>query len=562
MGHTIQTSASLRSPLQHRGYRVLLIGSTISQSGDWLYNVALAVYVFDRTGSAGWVAAATVLRLVPYVVLAPIGGVIADRFDRRMVMIWSDVLRAISMAALAVTAAANGPVLLVTLLAFTTTAFGTAYVPSMMAITPTLVGEDDLAAANALNTLVANLTIVIGPAVGAALLAVTSPVFAFTVNSLTFLAPALLLTFGLRGVHERKTDDGASETGAFVAHFLEGVREISRSAGARILAAFLLGVAFIYGAQTVALVLVSDERLGTGARGYGYLLGALGAGGVIAAPLVNRLASGRRLAPTLLTGIGLAALPMAALCLVHSPVVAAALMVVSGAGATAVDVLTVTLLQRALPDELRGRVFGLLDSGIVLAILAGSVIVSPLVSLLGLSGMLISLGLGVSALAVVGVHRTVQLDRAGAAELDALTPIVELLSSLPILELATRPAIEQLAQAATIEEVDAGRVVVAQGDPADDLYAVFSGDLEVDKVAPDGARQTVATVGAGGYFGEIGLIHSVPRTATVSTITAARLVRVPGAAFLDALSSSPAAWARALEGATTRLGSQPVVGVS
>jgi len=65
-------------------------------------------------------------------------------------------------------------------------------------------------------------------------------------------------------------------------------------------------------------------------------------------------------------------------------------------------------------------------------------------------------------------------------------------------------------------------------------------------------------VGPGGYFGEIGLIHSVPRTATVSTITPARLVRVPGAAFLDALSSSPAAWARALEGATTRLGRQPV----
>ena len=394
--------------------------------------MALAVYVFDRTGSAGWVAAATVLRLVPYVVLAPIGGVVADRFDRRSVMIWSDVLRAISMAALAVTAAADGPVLLVTLLAFTTTAFGTAYVPAMMAITPALVGEDDLAAANALNTLVANLTIVIGPAVGAALLAVTSPVFAFTVNSLTFLAPAILVTFGLRTVHERTTDDGASsEPGAFVAHFLEGIREISRSAGARVLAAFLLAVAFIYGAQTVALVLVSDERLGTDARGYGYLLGALGAGGVIAAPLVNRLASGRRLAPTLLTGIGLAALPMAVLCLVHSPVVAAALMVVSGAGATAVDVLTVTLLQRALPDELRGRVFGLLDSGIVLAILAGSLIVSPLVSLLGLSGMLVALGLGVCALAVVGVHRTLLLDQAGATELDVLTPTVELLASLP-----------------------------------------------------------------------------------------------------------------------------------
>src|SRR4029077_19269887 len=138
------------------------------------------------------------LRLVPYVLLAPIGGVIADRFDRRRGLIWSDLLRAAAMGALAARAAADGPVLAVSLLAFATTAFGTAYGPAMMAVTPSLVGEDDLAAANALNTLVDNLTIVIGPAIGAALLAVSSPVFAFSVNALTFLAPALLLTFGLK----------------------------------------------------------------------------------------------------------------------------------------------------------------------------------------------------------------------------------------------------------------------------------------------------------------------------------------------------------------------------
>lgn len=562
MSDTIEASASLRAPLKHRPYLVLLTGSTISQSGDWLYNVALAVYVFDRTGSAGWVAAATVLRLVPYVVLAPIGGVLADRFDRRRVMIASDVLRAVSMGALAVVAAADGPVLAVTLLAFATTAFGTAYVPAMMAVTPSLVGEDDLAAANALNMLVDNLTIVVGPAVGAALLAVTSPVFAFTVNAVTFLAPALLLTVGLKRLERPRNDaaDASWHPGAFAAHFLEGVREVGRSAGARVLAGFLLGTAFVYGTQTVLLVLVSDERLGTEARGYGYLLGALGAGGVIAAPLVNRLASGRKLAPTLLTGIAMAALPMAVLFAVHNVIVAVALMVVSGAGGTVVDVLGVTLLQRALPDELRGRVFGLLDSGIVIAILAGSIIASPLVDALGLSGALITVGVGVSALALVGVHRTIVMDRAGAAELDSVAPIVELLASLPILELAPRPSIEQLAHAATVEDLDAGHVVVAQGDPADDLYAVFSGDLEVEITRADGRREVVNNVGAGGFFGEIGLIHAVPRTATVSTITPARLVRVPGTAFLDALSSSPTAWARALEGATTRLGSRQPVG--
>ena len=558
MSHTIETSASLRAPLRHRSYRVLLAGSTVSESGDWLYNVALAVYVFDRTHSAGWVAAATVFRLVPYVILAPIGGVVADRFDRRVVMIWSDVLRAASMGALAAVAAADGPVVLVTLLAFATTAFGTAYQPAMMAVTPDVVGEDDLAAANALNTLVANLTIVVGPAVGAALLAVTSPVFAFTVNALTFLVPAVLFTVALRLRTSHDHDPEAAATESFVSKFREGVREVSHSAGARVLAGFLLGAAFVYGAQTVALVLVSDQRLGTEARGYGYLLAALGAGGVLAAPLVNRLAAGRRLGPTLLTGLALMALPMAVLCAVHSPVVAAALMVVSGAGGCVVDVLTVTLLQRALPDELRGRVFGLLDSAIVLAILAGSLVVSPLVDAFGLSWMLIIIGGGVSTLALVGVRRTMVLDKAGAAELDAVEPIVELLGRLAILELAPRPAIEQLARAASVEEVAPGDVVIAQGDPADDLFAVLAGNLEVDIAEPDGRHELVATVRPGGYFGEIGLIHQVPRTATVRATTPARLVRVPGTTFLDALSSSPAAWARALEGATARLGRQPV----
>ena len=86
----------------------------------------------------------------------------------------------------------------------------------MMAVTPSLVGEDDLAAANALNMLVDNLTIVVGPAVGAALLAVTSPVFAFTVNALTFLAPALLLTIGLKRVEKPRdeTTDGELAPGS------------------------------------------------------------------------------------------------------------------------------------------------------------------------------------------------------------------------------------------------------------------------------------------------------------------------------------------------------------
>jgi putative ABC transport system ATP-binding protein len=129
-----------------------------------------------------------------------------------------------------------------------------------------------------------------------------------------------------------------------------------------------------------------------------------------------------------------------------------------------------------------------------------------------------------------------------------------LLARLPILELAQRPALEQLAKESTIEEVGLGTEVIVQGEPADDLFAVVEGELAVDIIDATGHRETVAVARAGDYFGEVGLIHVVPRTASVTARTPARLIRVPGAAFLDALSSSPAAWARALEGATTRLG--------
>ena len=119
---------SLRAPLRHRSYRVLLGASTISQSGDWLYNVALAVYVFDRTGSAGLGGGRDgACGSSPTSCSRPIGGLVADRFDRRSVMIWSDVAQGVAMGALAAVAAVDGPGARGHLLAFTTTAFGTAY---------------------------------------------------------------------------------------------------------------------------------------------------------------------------------------------------------------------------------------------------------------------------------------------------------------------------------------------------------------------------------------------------------------------------------------------------
>src|SRR3954468_18119024 len=102
---------------RHPRFRRLLAALAVSQAGDWLYNVALLALVFERTGSAAWAGAATAARVVPIVVLGPLGGVAADRWDRRRVMVASDLLRLACMALLAVVAVAELPIVLAPLLA-------------------------------------------------------------------------------------------------------------------------------------------------------------------------------------------------------------------------------------------------------------------------------------------------------------------------------------------------------------------------------------------------------------------------------------------------------------
>lgn len=98
----------LWTPLRDRNVRLLITGMGLSQVGDWLYNVALIVFVLERTGSGTWVAAAGIVRLLPYVAFGTIGGMIADRWPRRRTMIQSDVIRAAVMFTLTVVAARDG----------------------------------------------------------------------------------------------------------------------------------------------------------------------------------------------------------------------------------------------------------------------------------------------------------------------------------------------------------------------------------------------------------------------------------------------------------------------
>jgi MFS family permease len=553
-----RSGRGLRAALRHRDYRFVLAASSISQTGDWLYNVALLVWVYDTTSSATWVAVVTVARLVPYVVVGPFGGLVADSYERRSVLLVSDVVRAALMLTLAVVTAFDGPVALALVLACVTTAAGTAYRPSIVAMLPEIVGERDLAAANATEGLVENLAVVLGPAIGAGLLVLGTPTFAFVVNGATFLASAVLAA-NLQLRSYGSAEDADRDRRALTGRLAHGFRELAASADARVLSAFMLGSAFIYGFQTVVLVLVAGEQLESGSDGVGVFYAALGVGGVLGAVLVHRLARSPRVGASLFGCLVLASVPMALLAGTDSAGPAVTLVLLSGIGSVVVDVLTLTQLQRAVPGDVLGRVWGALDALVVAAIIVGSLVVGPVVELIGTDPAFVVFGLVVPVVALLGISGLLRADRESVELLARIGPAVEVFERVEILEDTDRAVIERLALAATARSVPIGADVVVQGEPAEHFYVVESGRLDV-LVRRDGATEVqVNVLGAGDAFGEVGLLHDAPRSATVRARWPSRLWQIDGSELLAALNDAPSL-AATLEGVARGIGSgEPAV---
>lgn len=283
--------AAYRGVLAIREARVLIGASAASQVGDWLYKAALLGYVFGVTHSAAWVGAATIARLLPYVILGPFGGAIADRYPRRTVLVAGDVLRLCLMLVLAALVAGDSPVALVIAVVALASAAGSAERPAALSLLPRLVGESRLGPANALLHTVQDLAVVVGPAIGALLLAVASAPVAFIANAATFAVSALL--FAMLGRHKAPASADAARGAA--ASVLDGVQTARVTQFVIPLFLLMAMVEFTYGAQTVQLVIYANRALDLGDGGYGLLLAASGVGGLISALFNGQLATGRRL---------------------------------------------------------------------------------------------------------------------------------------------------------------------------------------------------------------------------------------------------------------------------
>jgi hypothetical protein len=298
---------------------------------------------------------------------------------------------------------------------------------------------------------------------------------------------------------------------------------------------------------------VSALRLGTGSKGFGYLLAGLGVGGVLASGAVNRLAGSRRLGTIILLGAIGYSLPTALLVVVHSPVLAFAIQIVRGASTLVVDVLAVTALQRAVASDQLARVFGVFWTFVLAAILLGTLLTPIVVSALGLNGALWTMAVGPAVLALAGYPALRAIDRGTAQRTRELEPVVALLEGLGIFASASRPVLERLAGVATEHRYPEHEVIIREGEPADALYVLAEGEVEVTARGESGGpERPIRVMSAPTYFGEIGVLEGIPRTATVTTVGASRGLRIEADALREALSNSPASTSL-MENARVRL---------
>lgn len=548
--------AAFRSVWRHRRWRWLAGSTVVSLFGDTMYVVAITVVLLEGDNGAAWLSAGLLARLLPYVILGPIGGVVADRFDRRLVMVVLSAGRMVLFVALAVLVATDGPTWTLIVLLAISAAAGAFFFPARGAAIPQLVPENDLAAANAAENGLSQLSWFFGPALGALLLAVVSPAFVLAIEAVTFAVEAAMLwQIGALPVPKGAADEDAPG-GSLFAQTWEDIREgagvVFTDRGLRALTLLNGAACIAFGAEQVLYVLVADQKLGLGPEGFGYILTAMGVGGMIAAPLSARAGSSPHAARWLLGSGVLLGVPMIVVALMPVPAVVFGISVVEGAAAVVFDVVALTLLQRGTPEAAMGRVFSLSDAVSTLGQTIGSVGAPALVAVVGL-GLSLQLSgalmlVFVAALTPALLYLVARTD----AERRRVQTLAAELGRVPALASFEPVDLERLARATALREVPAGIPVIVAGAEPDDLYVVRSGALEVvpaDAVA--GAERPPELV-AGDLFGEIGLLRGVNRTATVTALRGTELLAIQGSTFQAVAVPGPSA-ELVLGGMRTRL---------
>ncbi|MET7283567.1 MFS transporter [Kribbella sp. NPDC005582] len=396
-------------PLRHRNYRLLWTGLAVALLGSGLWLVALAWQVIELGGGPVQLSMVTTAYSIGLVVCVLFGGVAADRLSQRSVIVAADVVRGAVL--LVVAGLALTELLEVWHLAGAAVLVGAGeafLIPAYTALVPKLLPTEELLAANGLEgTLRPLAQQATGPAIGGLVIAAMSPGLAILITALTyFFSAGCVLAMRLPAAEPVELDEErATGVRAMVADLREGWSYVRRTRW--LLASLLFGTVFvllILGPLEVLLPFAVKDQLGGGPKDFGLVLAAFGIGGAIGALVISSRSLPRRYLTVMTLMWGFGAVPIVVLGVARDLWVMAAGAAVVGATGSAAMVIWGTLLQRRVPDQLRGRISSL-DFFVSLLLMPVSMaLAGPAGAVLGVPAVFIIAGVGPALICVLVVY--------------------------------------------------------------------------------------------------------------------------------------------------------------
>jgi MFS family permease len=340
--------------LRHRNFRLFFSGQLISLIGTWMQSVAQSWLVYRLTGSSLLLGAVGFASQIPVFLVAPLGGIAADRFNRQRVVIATQVssmLLAFILAVLTLTHTVHkGHIFVLAALLGVVNAFD---IPARQSFLVEMVGKEDLMNAIALNSSMFNGARIVGPAVAGILVAKIGEGWCFFANGVSYIA----VIIGL--VMMRVPPSSRVSAGPALAHLIEGFRFARHTAPIRSLLMLLGLVSLVAMPYTVLMPVFADKILHGGARGLGILMGATGVGALLGALCLATRVGVRGLGRWVAFSCGGFGISLALFCFSRSFWLSAMLLLPVGFCMMLQMSSSNTLIQAMVPDHLRGRVMAM-----------------------------------------------------------------------------------------------------------------------------------------------------------------------------------------------------------
>ena len=527
-----------------RDFVLMWVAQLVSTAGSALTDLAAAIYVYDQTGSAFLVGVTLMATAVPSLIVGLIAGVFVDRWDRRKVMMASNLLQAIVVATIPFLLGIDITLLFVAILV--NAGVKQFFDPAYEALIPEIASDEELTAANSFLQIASFGSTAIGFA-GAGLLAAIDIRLAFWIDSLTFVVSAVCIYFMKTRVKMETPDEDAS-VHVVLTNLKTGVRTIWDTPMLRSL--FLLGapVFFSFGLWNVLLLPMAITVLGGSEFEYGIQEGLTSVGFVLGSLFMVRYAD--RLQTGLWIFVGTMGMGIAGVLYGLSPTIWIAIIwvMVSGFFNSPSAVARQTLLQRHTPRELRGRVFSALFvmrdviflTGMAAAGLADVMDVRVLI----IFASLILVVVAVAALVAPGVGRPAAEWKRALVHLRATAPTAPgavrpatladfdlLVGRLATFTRLAAPQRAAFVKDALVRDVPEGSRLVTKGDKATAAYFILEGEAAEGIPEEDGGYRGLSTMAAGDFFGEIAALTGSPRTADVVATRPSILMEVPADAL-------------------------------